>query len=90
MKIAKWNEKVSAMLDDLCMENNVRYCNRDDGVVFCDELGTWLLFSPGSVVLSANNGKNCVSALEEIKEIAKIAFIVCDDECGNANKFAIS
>ena len=27
-------------------------------------------------------------ALEEIREIAKIAFIVCDDECGNANKFA--
>lgn len=63
MKIAKWNEKVSAMLDDLCMENNVRYCNRDDGVVFCDELGTWLLFSPGSVVLSVHGDKNCVSAL---------------------------
>ena len=28
------------------------------------------------------------SALEEIREITKIAFIVCDDECGNANKFA--
>ena len=27
-------------------------------------------------------------ALEEIREMAKIAFIVCDDECGNANKFA--
>ena len=27
-------------------------------------------------------------ALEEIRKIAKIAFIVCDDECGNANKFA--
>lgn len=59
MKIAKWNEKVSAMLDDLCMENNVKYANREDGVVFCDYSGTWLLFSPGSVVLSANPKDSC-------------------------------
>ena len=63
MKIAKWNEKVSAMLDDLCMKNNVKYCNREDGVVFCDNAGTWLLFSPGSVMLSAGSNKNAVSAL---------------------------
>lgn len=63
MKTAKWNEKVSAMLDDLCIKNDVKYCNRDDGVVFCDHFGTWLLFSPGSVVISANDGKNIVPGL---------------------------
>ena len=31
---------------------------------------------------------NYKQAFEEIREVAKIAFIVCDDECGNANKFA--
>ena len=32
--------------------------------------------------------KRYKQAFEEIREIAKTAFIVCDDECGNANKFA--
>lgn len=27
------------------------------------------------------------SCLQEIKKIAEIAFAVCDDDCGNANKF---
>lgn len=28
-----------------------------------------------------------VQTLQEIKEIAERAFAVCDDDCGNANKF---
>lgn len=63
MKIAKWNEKASAILDKLCMENNVKYCNRDDGVVFCDHLGTWLLYVPEIHVLNANNGKDSIPGL---------------------------
>ena len=52
MKIARWNEKVSAKLDDLCAKNTVRFCNRDDGVAFCDTKGYWLLFAPSMHVCS--------------------------------------
>lgn len=70
MKIAKWNEKATAMLDKLCAENNVKYANCENGVVFCDPLGTWLVFSPGSVVVSANHGKDMVSGLAKAWENA--------------------
>lgn len=35
----------------------------------------------------ADNCNKYYKALEEIKKISKIAFAVCDDNCGNANKF---
>ena len=63
MKMSKWNEKVCALMDELCMDNNIKYCNQDDGALFCDNAGTWLLFSPGSVIVSANDDKNSVPAL---------------------------
>lgn len=63
MKMAKWNEKVFALMEKLCTDNNIKYYNREDGALFCDNTGTWLLFSPGSVVISANNGKDLVPDL---------------------------
>jgi hypothetical protein len=65
MKMSKWNEKVCSLMDKLCMDNNIKYFNQDDGALFCDNTGTWLLFSPGSVVLSADSGKNSVPALAD-------------------------
>jgi len=35
--------------------------------------------------LKQENG-NLKVALEKIREICKITFVVCDDDCGNANK----
>ena len=63
MKIAKWNEKVSAKLDDLCVKNTVRFCNREDGVAFCDKYGTYLLFAPSMHVCTYHGDKAEVSAL---------------------------
>ena len=65
MKIEKWNAKAAEMLDQLCDNGKIRYCNREDGVLLCDEKGTFLLFVPGSHVLSVNNGKNHISALSQ-------------------------
>jgi hypothetical protein len=68
--MVKWNEKVRALMDKLCMDNNIKYYNRDDGALFCDNAGTWLLFSPGSVVISANNGKDSAPVLNSYWERA--------------------
>ena len=43
---------------------------------------------PKQLAVPIDEVEKYIKALEEIREIAKIAFIVCDDECGNANKFA--
>ena len=53
MKLEKWTEKANKKLDEMLESKNVRFCNLDDGVVFCDDSGTWCMFAPGSVVLSA-------------------------------------
>lgn len=65
MKLSKWNEKVHNKLDDLTAGNGAFYCNRDDGVLFTDKSGAWLLFCPGVKMLSANGGKNNRPLLNE-------------------------
>lgn len=70
MKMEKWNAKVSAKLEELATKNGAFYCNRQDGVLFADQTGEWLLFCPGSKMLSANNGKNARSVLNNFWENA--------------------
>ena len=52
MKIAKWNEKAEKILDRMLEfeDDKLRFCNVENGVLFCDWLGTWCIFCPNSVV----------------------------------------
>lgn len=54
MKIAKWNEKVSAMFDDASMydSDNLRYANDSDGAYFCTT-PYQAYFMPGMEILTA-------------------------------------
>ena len=51
MKIEKWNEKSARVLDTMINRENVRYFQRDDGVIFSDKYGFWFMFSAGSRVM---------------------------------------
>ena len=83
MKITKWNEKVSAILDTMLEKDDAVYCNRDDGVVFANKQGTFAMFCPEHTVWTVKpfpvgieaQRKNALSAIwdKTIQSDSKLA-----------------
>ena len=91
MKIAKWNEKANRILDRRISENDpdLRFCNTEDGVLFCDKLGTWCVLARDAVVLSVlGEDERRVPALEKLYAKATSGnSILCDVTKGRVTPF---
>ena len=81
MTITKWNEKVSAILDKHCMEENIRYANTEDGVYFANKAGYYAYFLPDYHCSSASgNPKNESPMLADIFRSAIDSGVLARDE----------
>ncbi len=59
MKLAKWNDKTAAYLDELLSREQTKdahviYTNTDKGCFFADKSGLWARFLPEHQIISAN------------------------------------
>ena len=95
MKITKWNEKVSAILDTMLEKDDAVYCNRDDGVVFANKQGTFAMFCPEHTVWTVKpfpvgieaQRKNALSAIWD-KTIQSDSKLADSTEIGMKVKYA--